>query len=53
MNGSSLRYTKRWRTGIPESRNRGRLGAPAEVVLRLLILKHVRNWNYHVVPRKM
>ena len=31
----------------PKSRSRGRLGAPAEVVLRLLILKHVRNWSYH------
>ena len=27
----------------PRSRSRGRRGAPAEVVLRLLILKHVRN----------
>ena len=27
----------------PKSRSRGRLGAPAEVVLRLLILKHIRN----------
>jgi hypothetical protein len=28
----------------PHSRCRGRPGTPAEVVLRLLILKHVRNW---------
>jgi transposase, IS5 family len=27
----------------PKSRSRGRPGAPAEMVLRLLILKHVRN----------
>ena len=27
----------------PKSRSRGRRGTPAEVVLRLLILKHVRN----------
>src|ERR1700730_9168800 len=33
----------------PRSRSRGRPGAPAEVVLRLLILKHVRNWSYHVL----
>ena len=33
----------------PRSRSRGRLGAPAEVVLRLLVLKHVRNWSYHHV----
>src|SRR6516225_9630329 len=30
----------------PKSRGRGRLGTPAEVVLRLLILKHIRNWSY-------
>src|ERR1700704_1733392 len=28
----------------PKSRSRGRRGAPAEMVLRLLILKHSRNW---------
>jgi IS5 family transposase len=28
----------------PHSRSRGRRGTPAEVVLRLLILKHIRNW---------
>jgi len=30
----------------PKSRSRGRKGTPAEMVLRLLILKHVRNWSY-------
>jgi IS5 family transposase len=29
----------------PRSRSRGRRGAPAETVLRLLVLKHVRNWE--------
>jgi transposase, IS5 family len=29
----------------PKSRTRGRLSTPAEVVLRLLVLKHVRNWS--------
>jgi transposase, IS5 family len=29
----------------PKSRSRGRLGAPADVALRLLLLKHVRNWS--------
>ena len=33
----------------PKSRSRGRLGTPAEVVLRLLILKHIRNWSYGVL----
>jgi transposase, IS5 family len=35
------------------SRSRGRLGAPAEMVLRLLILKHVRNWSYAVLEREV
>ena len=29
-----------------KSRTRGRYQTPAEVVLRMLILKHVRNWSY-------
>jgi IS5 family transposase len=37
----------------PKSRTRGRLGTPAEVVLRLLLLKHVRNWSYEVLEREV
>ena len=37
----------------PKSRSRGRLGAPADVVLRLLVLKHVRNWSYEVFEREV
>src|SRR5467141_2715071 len=37
----------------PKSRSRGRPGAPAEVVLRLLILKHIRNWSYSVLEREV
>ena len=37
----------------PQSRRRGRRSAPAEMVLRLLILKHVRNWSYHVLEREV
>jgi IS5 family transposase len=37
----------------PRSRSRGRRGAPAEMVLRLLILKHVRNWSYAVLEREV
>jgi IS5 family transposase len=37
----------------PKSRSCGRLGAPAEMVLRLLILKHVRNWSYAVLEREV
>ena len=33
----------------PKSRVRGRLGAPAEVVLRMLVLKHMRNWSFEAV----
>jgi transposase, IS5 family len=37
----------------PQSRRRGRLGFPAEVVLRLLVLKHIRNWSYAVLEREV
>src|SRR5262245_52664991 len=37
----------------PKSRGRGRLGAPAEVVLRLLVLKHIRNWSYAILEREV
>jgi len=37
----------------PESRQRGRRQTPAEVVLRMLILKHVRNWSYEVLEREV
>lgn len=37
----------------PKSRTRGRLGKPAEMVLRLLLLKHIRNWSYDVLEREV
>ena len=37
----------------PKSRSRGRRGAPAEMALRLLILKHVRTWSYEVLEREV
>ncbi len=40
---------RRW----PQSRRRGRAGTPAEVVLRLLVLKHVRNWSYGALQREV
>lgn len=40
---------KRW----PNSRTRARKGTPAEVVLRLLLLKHMRNWSYAVLEREV
>jgi len=36
-----------------KSRTRGRRQTPAEVVLRLLILKHVRNWSFEVLEREV
>jgi transposase, IS5 family len=30
----------------PQSARRGRPGTPAEVVLRLLVLKHLKGWSY-------
>jgi transposase, IS5 family len=37
----------------PHSRTRGRLGTPAEVVLRLMALKHLRNWSYQALEREV
>src|SRR3989441_11350223 len=37
----------------PQSRSRGRAQTPAEVALRLLILKHVRNWSYDTLEREV
>ena len=37
----------------PHSCTRGRLGTPAEVVLRLMALKHLRNWSYQALEREV
>src|SRR3984893_3851144 len=37
----------------PKSRSRGRRGTPADVVLRLLTLKHIRNWSYDELEREV
>jgi IS5 family transposase len=37
----------------PQSRTRGRLGFPAEVVLRLLLLKHIRVWSFASLEREV
>ncbi len=37
----------------PQSRIRGRMQTPAEVWLRLLLLKHIRNWSYDVLEREV
>src|SRR5258706_6999666 len=40
---------RRW----PQSRRRGRLATPAEVVIRLLILKHLFDWSYDDMEREV
>jgi transposase, IS5 family len=40
---------RRWK----KSRTHGRLQTPSEVVLRLLILKHVRDWSYQTLEREV
>ena len=35
------------------SRIRGRRGFSAEVVIRLLVLEHARNWSYAVLEREV
>ena len=36
-----------------QSRTRGRPGFPADVVLRLLLLKHLRNWSFAILEREV
>ena len=38
---------------IKKSKTRGRPGTPAEVVLRMMLLKHVRDWSYAVLTREV
>jgi IS5 family transposase len=37
----------------PQSRRRGRPGTPAEVVLRMLILKHLFDWSYDELEQEV
>ena len=37
----------------PKSGTRGRRGASAEMVLRVLLLKHLRNWSYATLEREV
>jgi hypothetical protein len=36
-----------------EAPDPGPAGAPAEMVLSLLVLKHVRNWSYATLEREV
>ncbi len=40
-------------TRRPRSRTRGRPGFAADVVLRLLLLKHIRNWSFAILEREV
>jgi hypothetical protein len=40
---------RRW----THSRTLGRKGTPADVLLRLLVLKHMRNWSYAALEREV
>lgn len=37
----------------PHSRTHGRPGTPAEVVLRMLLLKHIRDWSFAELEREV
>ena len=37
----------------PRSRTFGRLGVPAEIVVRMLLLKHLRNWSFDELEREV
>lgn len=41
------------RRRFPQSARKGRHGTPAEVVLRLLVLKHLRQWSYEQLVREV
>ena len=37
----------------PQSATRGRMGTPAEIVIRSMVLKHVRGWSYETLEREV
>jgi IS5 family transposase len=43
------RLAQRW----PHSRTRGRPGTPAEVVLRMLVLKRIKGWSFDKTKREV
>src|SRR5712691_9732508 len=48
-----MRTPRRAMACIRSSRFRGRPGTSAEVVLRMLLLKHMRGWSYEDVTREV
>ncbi len=45
----ALALTRRW----AQSRQRGRRGTPVEVVVRMLVLKHLYRWSYDELEREV
>jgi IS5 family transposase len=50
ISGCGIQGTRK--TAFPQP-NAGRHQTPSEVVLRMLILKHVRNWSYETLEREV
>jgi transposase, IS5 family len=42
-----------WNQLCKKSKTRGRPGTPAEVMVRLLLLKHIRDWSYQELVREV
>jgi len=42
-----------WNRLCKKSKTRGRPGTPAEVILRLLLLKHIRDWSFEELEREV
>jgi IS5 family transposase len=42
-----------WNQHCKKSKTRGRPGTPAEVILRLLLLKHIRDWSFEELEREV
>lgn len=38
---------------LKKSKTRGRKSTPVEVILRMLLLKHVRDWSFEVLSREV
>jgi transposase, IS5 family len=49
INAVTAVLRRRWR----QSARRGRAGTPAEVTLRMLVLKHLRDWSYDELEREV
>src|SRR5215472_7394442 len=53
MSNSSQSSLNRWESAIPRARVVVERGLPAETVMRLMILKHIRNWSYVTLEREV